>query len=208
VAVDLSRAIGLGLTVHADSERLLGADHPDTLTSRNNLAGAYQSAGRLREAIGLYERNLADRERLLGADHPDTLTSRDNLASAYQPAGRLRKAFTLFRANANVAKHALEVGHPYRQRFLRSFWWALFLPVLSVGLGLLILGSTWLVLAGDHQAAINFWLLLAIVVLALLISRAFRRLLAARDWKFLSVPWFEQVRFSVIWASRQRIRRR
>ena len=75
-----------------DSERVLGADHPDTLTSRNNLAGAYASAGRLDEAIPLSERTLADRERVLGADHPDTLTSRNNLAYAYQSAGRLDEA--------------------------------------------------------------------------------------------------------------------
>ncbi len=68
---------------------MLGADHPDTLTSRNNLAGAYQAAGRLGEAIPLFEQTLADRERVLGADHPDTLTSRNNLAGAYQAAGRL-----------------------------------------------------------------------------------------------------------------------
>jgi hypothetical protein len=52
---------------------LLGPDHPQTLTSRNNLAGAYQWAGRLLEAIALYEQVLADRERVLGPDHPDTL---------------------------------------------------------------------------------------------------------------------------------------
>ena len=66
---------------------MLGADHPDTLTSRNNLAGAYQSAGDLDRAIPLYEQTLADRQRVLGADHPDTLTSRNNLAYAYQAAG-------------------------------------------------------------------------------------------------------------------------
>ena len=62
---------------------VLGADHPQTLSSRNNLAYAYWSAGRLDEAIRLYERTLADRERVLGADHPQTLTSRNNLAYAY-----------------------------------------------------------------------------------------------------------------------------
>ena len=60
----------------------LGADHPDTLTSRNNLAYAYRSAGRLAEATALFERTLADRERVLGADHPDTLTSQNNLERA------------------------------------------------------------------------------------------------------------------------------
>ncbi|MEW1739757.1 tetratricopeptide repeat protein, partial [Nocardia beijingensis] len=67
----------------ADRERVLGADHPDTLVSRNNLASVYKAAGRVVEAIPLYERTLADRERVLGADHPNTLGSRNNLAGAY-----------------------------------------------------------------------------------------------------------------------------
>ncbi len=59
----------------ADRERVLGPDHPDPLTSRNNLAYAYRAAGRIDGAIAMYERNLADRERVLGPDHPSTLTS-------------------------------------------------------------------------------------------------------------------------------------
>ena len=46
---------------------------PDTLSSRNNLAGAYQSAGDLGRAIPLFEQTLTDTERVLGPDHPDTL---------------------------------------------------------------------------------------------------------------------------------------
>ena len=65
-----------------------GPDHPHTLTSRNNLAIAYQEAGHTGEAITLHEQTLAARERVLGPDHPDTLTSRDNLAAAYQEARR------------------------------------------------------------------------------------------------------------------------
>ena len=71
-------------------ERVLGPDHPDTLDSRNNLATAYQDAGRLDEAISLHEQTLADRERVLGPDHPDTLHSRHSLAVAYRAAGRTR----------------------------------------------------------------------------------------------------------------------
>ena len=48
-------------------QRLLGPDDPDTLTSQNNLASAYQDAGRTADAIRLYELNLEVRERLLGA---------------------------------------------------------------------------------------------------------------------------------------------
>jgi hypothetical protein len=63
---------------------VLGADHPDTLGSRNNLAAAHQAAGDLGQAILLYERTLADSERVLGADHPQTKIVRGNLAAARQ----------------------------------------------------------------------------------------------------------------------------
>ena len=67
----------------ADRERLLGPDHPNTLTSRNNLAARYRAAGRPAEALSSLEQALADCERLLGPDHPDTLTARANLAVSY-----------------------------------------------------------------------------------------------------------------------------
>ncbi|MEU8396999.1 tetratricopeptide repeat protein [Nonomuraea sp. NPDC048892] len=77
----------------ADLEGALGADHPSTLISRNNLAHAYQSAGDLGRAIPLHERTLADRERVLGADHPTTRTVRDNLRRvAARAAPRPRSA--------------------------------------------------------------------------------------------------------------------
>ena len=44
-AGDLGRAIPLYEQTLADSVRVLGADHPATLTSRNNLAGAYRRRG-------------------------------------------------------------------------------------------------------------------------------------------------------------------
>ena len=91
---------------------LLGPDHPDTLTSRNNLAGAYESAGRLTEAITLYEQVLTDRIRVLGEDHPDTLTSRNNLAGAYRAAGRLTEAITLYEQVLHDRIRVLSEDHP------------------------------------------------------------------------------------------------
>ena len=74
----------------------LGPHHPDTLASRNNLAGTYRDAGRLDKAIALYEQTLEDSIRVLGPDHPSTLTSRFNLAGAYRASGRLEEAITLY----------------------------------------------------------------------------------------------------------------
>src|SRR5579875_2941689 len=93
-------------------ESKLGFDHPDTLTSRNNLANAYLSAGRTAEAIRLHEQNLKVREAKLGSDHPDMLTSRNNLASAYLSAGRTAEAIRLHEQNLKVLEAKLGSEHP------------------------------------------------------------------------------------------------
>ena len=88
--------LALGLTDSVTQAcDVLGPHHPDTLASRNNLAGTYRASGRLDKAIPLYEQILEDSIRVLGTDHPGTLTSRLNLAGAYQAAGRLDEAITL-----------------------------------------------------------------------------------------------------------------
>ncbi|MDR0178454.1 tetratricopeptide repeat protein, partial [Actinomyces oris] len=64
--------------------------------TRNNLASAYQAAGRLDEAITLQEQTLKDFENLLGPNNPLTQALRDNLAGAYRAAGRFDDADSLF----------------------------------------------------------------------------------------------------------------
>ncbi|OLL15356.1 tetratricopeptide repeat protein [Actinomyces oris] len=104
LAETLEYATGLGMSQIAltltDSVTqacdALGPDHPDTLASRNNLAGTYRDAGRLDKAIALYEQTLEDSVRVLGTDHPGTLTSRFNLAGAYRASGRLEEAIALY----------------------------------------------------------------------------------------------------------------
>jgi serine/threonine protein kinase/tetratricopeptide (TPR) repeat protein len=89
-------AVTLLEKARATRERELGADHPDTLTTLNNLAGAYQDAGRLPESIPLFERVRDVRVAKLGPDHPSTLSSINNLAGAYQDVGRLPEAIRLY----------------------------------------------------------------------------------------------------------------
>ncbi len=96
----------------ADCERVLGADHPDTLAAWVNLAYAYRAAGRTGEAIALYERTLADSERVLGADHPDTLSSRNNLAGAYRAAGRTAEVIALYERTLADRERVLGADHP------------------------------------------------------------------------------------------------
>jgi len=75
----------LSREVLADRRRLLGDDHPDTLTSRATLARLASRQGRRAEAEDLYRRVIADRTRVLDASHPDTVAIRNELAQAVAP---------------------------------------------------------------------------------------------------------------------------
>ncbi|MBX9581119.1 MAG: tetratricopeptide repeat protein, partial [Gemmataceae bacterium] len=74
---------------------ILGADHPDTLTTLSNLGEAYRAVGRVAEAVPLLERVRDESAVKLGAGHPDTLTTLNNLAAAYLSAGRAAEAVPL-----------------------------------------------------------------------------------------------------------------
>ncbi|KAM7195073.1 hypothetical protein V8F33_006942 [Rhypophila sp. PSN 637] len=56
------------------SKRKLGADHPSTLTSMNNLAFTWKEQGRLKDALDLIECCFL-LTRKLGPEHPHTRSS-------------------------------------------------------------------------------------------------------------------------------------
>ena len=65
----------LEVQVMETSLRVLGQEHPDTLTSMNNLAFTWRTQGRDNEAWKLMEECFLLRKLKLGADHPDTVSS-------------------------------------------------------------------------------------------------------------------------------------
>nr|BFE75101.1 hypothetical protein GCM10020092_084020 [Actinoplanes digitatis] len=71
----------------ADYVRVLGPDHPDTLSARHNLAGLRGDAGDAVGAVAALELLLADCLRVFGPDHPDTRTCRGSLARRQADAG-------------------------------------------------------------------------------------------------------------------------
>ena len=77
--------------MHEETLRLrmakLGPDHPGTLTSRNNLAVAYQDAGRTAEAIAIREAMLAATRKASGRGIRNTLIFTNSLAAAYESLG-------------------------------------------------------------------------------------------------------------------------
>ena len=75
----MGRARDLFATLLPDVRRVLGPDHPDTLTGRANLAHWTGEAGDAGRARDLFATLLPDVRRVLGPDHPDTYRTQDNL---------------------------------------------------------------------------------------------------------------------------------
>ncbi|MEU9234524.1 FxSxx-COOH system tetratricopeptide repeat protein [Streptomyces subrutilus] len=95
----------------AETHRL-GPDHPDTLSSRNDLAVVLYVLGRHQEAADLHQQTLTDRERVLGPDHPHTLTSRSNLAVVLDALGRHQEAADLHQYTLTDFERVLGPDHP------------------------------------------------------------------------------------------------
>jgi tetratricopeptide (TPR) repeat protein len=121
-----AHAIRLRTAALIQREQVLGDTHPSTLTSRNNLASAYESSGDLKRAIPLYEATLAQHVEILGDTHPDTLTSRNNLAYAYWSSGDLKRAIPLYEATLAQREEILGDTHPStltsRNNLASAYW--------------------------------------------------------------------------------------
>ena len=94
------------------SDPAIGPHHPDTLTSRSNLAYVLYELGRLEEAETENRAVLDAMTRVLGPDHPDTLTSRSNLANILRDLGRLEEAEAEYRAVLDAMTRVLGPDHP------------------------------------------------------------------------------------------------
>jgi serine/threonine protein kinase/lipopolysaccharide biosynthesis regulator YciM len=106
------KAIALLTGARATFAAKLGPDHTHTLVSMNNLALAYQAAGKLELALPLQEEMLTLATARLGPDHPDTLAGMNNLALAYRQAGKLDRALPLYEEALKLQKAALGPDHP------------------------------------------------------------------------------------------------
>jgi len=93
-------------------EAQLGADHPTTANSLNNLAAVHRALGDLDGARALYQRALAILEARQGPDHPGTARSLNNLASVLADQGDLETARTLLERALTIRETRLGADHP------------------------------------------------------------------------------------------------
>jgi tetratricopeptide (TPR) repeat protein len=106
------RSAGALLSREVELRRLLsGPEHPDTLSSMNDLAVALKQLGELASARKIHEEVLRVRERLLGPRHPDTLRSVNDLGETLRAQRELHRARELHERNFRVCCEVLGPEH-------------------------------------------------------------------------------------------------
>jgi tetratricopeptide (TPR) repeat protein len=93
------------------SGRVLGPDHPHTVSVGERLARASLAAGQAAEAIPWFQWVLADRIRTMGPDHPATIAARRNLGHALVAANQFGKALTVLQETVSAYESVCGVDH-------------------------------------------------------------------------------------------------
>ena len=94
------------------ASRVLGLEHPTTLTSMGNLAATLRALGDLQGARRLQQQGLDTCKRVLGSDHRLTLASMNNLAETLRALGDLQGARKLQEQELDVCRRVLGPNHP------------------------------------------------------------------------------------------------
>jgi len=108
---DLAGARKLQERVLETRRRVLGYDHPNTLTAMSNLAVTLKTQRDLVGARKLDEQVLEARRCVLGADHLDTITTMGNLAVILREQGDLSGAQVLEEEVFRIRQRVLGVEH-------------------------------------------------------------------------------------------------
>ncbi|MFF5931563.1 tetratricopeptide repeat protein [Streptomyces hydrogenans] len=98
--------------LHTTAHRLLGADHPDTLATRHNIARWRGEAGDPLGAARATTELLADQVRVLGPDHPDTLSARHDIANWLGEGGDPASATAAYAEVLDDCLRVLGPDHP------------------------------------------------------------------------------------------------
>jgi CHAT domain-containing protein/tetratricopeptide (TPR) repeat protein len=107
-----SDGVKLAQEAIADSQQLLGPEHPFTATSLNDLAVLYEAQGNSAASEPLEKRALEIREKVFGPEHPATAISLNNLALLYQSQGSYKAAEPLYRRALEIMEKAFGPAHP------------------------------------------------------------------------------------------------
>jgi tetratricopeptide (TPR) repeat protein len=123
---EYNRALPLYEKCLAKRKRILGDDHPDTLSTLIERAVVFDRKGDYDCALPLYEECLEKRRKILGDDHPNTLSTLNGLAFTLFLKGECARALPLLEECLVQAKAILGNSHDwtilYRTRRDNCAW--------------------------------------------------------------------------------------
>ena len=90
----------------ADTEALLGADHPALARTLGHQGQLLQAMGRYDDAMRVLERSLEIREAAFGPDHPDVAISLNDLGLLHQELGNFPRAQEQFERALGIRERA------------------------------------------------------------------------------------------------------
>ncbi|SCB65545.1 unnamed protein product [Fusarium graminearum] len=93
-------------------QRILGDEHPDTISAMNNLATTLSDQGKLDEAALMQKEVLKKRQRILRDEHPDTISAMNNLANTLGDQGKLDEAASMMKEVLKKRQRILGDKHP------------------------------------------------------------------------------------------------
>jgi len=92
--------------------RVLGDEHPDTLTSIHNMGNLLYQQGKYEEAMLYCAEALETQRRVLGDEHPDTLMSIDTMGRLLFEQGKYEEAMPFFAEAMETRRRVLGDEHP------------------------------------------------------------------------------------------------
>ncbi|MFE2185086.1 tetratricopeptide repeat protein [Streptomyces sp. NPDC059455] len=109
---DYAAALALAQEAAGVGKRMLGAEHPLTLSARHRVGRSLFRLGRYEESEQLHRRVLQVRERVLGVHHPNTLESCFALRQPLHLMQRYEEDLALLRRAAEGQQTVLGATHP------------------------------------------------------------------------------------------------
>ncbi|WP_086828581.1 serine/threonine-protein kinase [Streptomyces sp. NRRL B-24572] len=99
-------------SVARDRARILGEEHPSTLTSQYEVGFALARLDRPADALHVFGKVAEARARVLGEDHPDTLAARQERAYALGRLGRHSEAYEVYTEVLAARERTVGPDHP------------------------------------------------------------------------------------------------
>ena len=103
-------------TVYTLRNKVLGAEHTDTISALIALAVSMGKLGEHRGAVPLYQKAYELCCKVLGSKAPDTITVLNNLGVTLVNLGEYREAETLLEQVYSLRMEVLGTGHVYTQK--------------------------------------------------------------------------------------------